>query len=308
MKVFGSLRLACAVLLMLVAGGARAGFAEIRAEFRPDPSNPMVNRFKNVTPSTGYCQHFAYYCDPRGWFSLFLPITGVPQTTGGPVPAKHADPRQGAYFKVPSHWQAITVTNEQGDSVELELRISGIGGNARHGGDVQVITGGGDYSHLWSTGRWHNAPAPCLPSGGLNGSSFHVVWFWLVPENAGVCATQAQFDLPHFLYMWLLFGYELRTPNPLSMPAGIYRGSKTYTMGPGMDFDFAIGFYPMRISLRWILSWTSTTSSKSKSPPAATVSSSNPRAAGRPGCKMAANRRASPVTRPSTCGPARRSR
>lgn len=216
----------------------QAGTAEIRAQFRPDPANPMFNQFKNITPSSGYCDHFIAFCTPRNLFSLQMPLGGLPQTTGGPVPANHSDPRQGAYWKVPSHWQTIDVVNLAGDREQVEIRISGIGGRADHGGDVNVITGGGGYEALWSTGRWHNAPSPCVPGGGLNGTSYYVVWFWLVPENASACSTRALFDLPNFNYRYIHFGYELRTPNPLTMPTGIYRGSVTYTVGPGMDFDF----------------------------------------------------------------------
>ncbi|MHA4975445.1 hypothetical protein PSH77_06130 [Pseudomonas extremorientalis] len=235
MKFLRNRHWACGLVLGLVAGSAQAGSAEVRAEFRPDPSNPMVNRFTNVTPSTGFCQHFAYYCDPRGWFSLNLPVAVY---TGGPVAANHTDPRQGVYLKIPSEWRTVSVTSDNGDTGELEVRISGIGGAASHGGDVMQITNGGGYEALWSSGRWHKAPAPCLPTGVLNGTSFWVQWLWLLPEYAGACATQALFDLPYFIYHALYFTYELRTPNPLSMPAGTYRGQQLYTVGPGMDFDF----------------------------------------------------------------------
>ena len=231
-------RFVISMVLLLVVSPVYAGNAEIRAEFRPDPSNPLVNRFKNVTPSSGYCEHFIGFCEPRGLFSLNLPIGPIIQTSGGPVQANHPDPRQGAYLKVPSEWRTVTVTNDRGDSAQLEIRISGIGGRHDLGASVVAITGGGNHEQLWSTGRWHKAPAPCLPSGGLTGSDIHIVWFWLVPENASACATQALFDIPNYFYRYVHFGYELRTPNPLTMPAGTYSGSQTYTVGPGMDFDF----------------------------------------------------------------------
>lgn len=237
-------RTAAIATLVLACVQANAGNVEVRAEFRPDPANPMVNRFKNVTPSSGYCETFIGFCEPRGLFSLNLPLGPIPQTSGGPVTANHADPRQGAYLKVPSEWRNVTVTSDQGDTAQLEVRVSGIGGRADHYGDVVVITGGGNYQHLWSTGRWSAAPAPCVATGGLNGTSYYVVWFWLVPENAGACATQARFDLPRFDYRYVHFGYELRTPNPLAMPAGTYRGSQIYTVGPGMDFDLGDNVIP----------------------------------------------------------------
>lgn len=39
-------------------------------------------------------------------------------------------------------------------------------------------------------------------------------------------------------YRHLEYGYELRTPNPLGMSAGEYRGTLSYSIGPGLDFDF----------------------------------------------------------------------
>ena len=237
-------RFLAGALLALSAAQVYAGNVEVRAEFRPNPANPMVNRFKNVTPSAGYCAYFAYFCDPRGLFSLIMPIGPARQTIGGPVLANHPDPRQGAYLKVPSDWRNVTVTNDQGDATQLEVRIAGIGGRADHYGDVVQITGGGNYTHLWSYGRWSSAPPPCQHTGGLNGTSYWVWFFWLVPENAGACATQAKFDLTQFDYAHLEFAYELRTPNPLAMPTGTYRGSHMYTVGPGMDFDFGDNVLP----------------------------------------------------------------
>lgn len=235
-------------MLALAALPVFAGNTEVRAEFRPEPSKPMVNRFNNVTPSVGYCAWFGPFCKSRGMFSLIMPLGPARQTVGGAVMANHADPRQGAYLKVPSEWRTVMVTNDHGDSAQLEVRIAGIGGRADHYGDVQEITMvdgvKGDYWTLWSYGRWSDAPPPCMPGGGLNGSSFWVQWFWLVPENAGACATQARFALRQFDYSHLEFAYELRTPNPLSTPAGTYRGSQVYTVGPRMDFDLGDNVLP----------------------------------------------------------------
>ncbi|WP_228734149.1 hypothetical protein [Pseudomonas anatoliensis] len=223
---------------------AQAGNVEVTALFRPDPTNPMVNKFTNTTPSSGYCEHFWAHCQANNLFSLTLPLGGYPVTSGKPVQANHPDPRQGAYLKTPSQWRRLSVTNESGDEASLEIRISGIGGRADHHADVVELTGGGGYNQLWSTGRWHAAPAPCVSGGGLNGTSYYVIFMWMVPENAGACATTALFDLPNFNYRYIFFGYELRTPNPLKMPTGTYRGSITYTVGPGLDFDFGDAVLP----------------------------------------------------------------
>jgi hypothetical protein len=44
-------------------------------------------------------------------------------------------------------------------------------------------------------------------------------------------------DIPWFIHSEFDYVYELRTPNPLAMSSGEYRGSLTYTTGPGGDFD-----------------------------------------------------------------------
>jgi hypothetical protein len=249
-------RYAAAMFFAAVPLVVEAGSVEVTALFRPDPGNPMVNRFKNTTPSGGYCEHFWAHCQSNDLFSLLLPLGGFPQTTGVAVPANHPDPRQGAFLKVPSEWRQLTVTNEQGDIDDLEVRISGIGGRADHYANVVELTGGGNYEHLWSTGRWHNAPFPCMSGGGLNGTSYYVVFMWMVPENAGACATTALFDLPRFEYRYLFFGYELRTPNPLKMSSGTYRGSITYGVGPGMDFDLgdSVRAHDSSVTMDFVLS------------------------------------------------------
>ncbi|WP_260845936.1 hypothetical protein [Pseudomonas azotoformans] len=234
----------CAIPAIVLAFSldAHAGRVEITADFRPDPANPMVNKFTNTTPDFGYCQNWPPYCRERNIFSLNLPMGAFPQTVGGPIAANHSDPREGAFWRVPSQWRTLTVTNQKGDTEQLEIRVSGIGGRADLGEDARIITGEPDIykavTVLWSSGRWNFAPLPCISPGGLNGNVDHVIWMWLIPEGATQCSTTARFDIPNFFYRYVQFAYELRTPNPLGMPTGVYRGSLTYTIGPGMDFDF----------------------------------------------------------------------
>ncbi|WP_236707818.1 hypothetical protein [Pseudomonas sp. Leaf48] len=225
-----------------LCGSLSAGAAstEITAVFKPDPANPMQNRFVNTTPNSQFCHHFVVLCKPRNMFSLI--VQGVPyeQTTGGPVEANHTNPRLGAYLKVPSEWRQISVVSDTpGSKPEIvEVRIAGIGGRHDLYANATDLTGGIGDSALWSIGRWSNAPSPCIGSGFITGTDYFVNFMWLVPENAGACFTQAKFAIPKFLYRYIEFAYELRTPNPLGMSTGTYRGSIPYTMGPSGDFDF----------------------------------------------------------------------
>ena len=48
----------------------------------------------------------------------------------------------------------------------------------------------------------------------------------------------SEVDIPSLSYVNFEYTYELRTPNPLGMSAGQYKGTISYTVGPHKDFDF----------------------------------------------------------------------
>ena len=103
-----------------------AATQDITAEFRPDPSNPMVNRFTNTTPQSGVCPgHMPARCEALGIFSIRT--WDINFVASGPIAANHADPRQGLMFKVPSEWRSFEVVSPKGDRKTVEMRISGIG-------------------------------------------------------------------------------------------------------------------------------------------------------------------------------------
>jgi len=78
-------------------------------------------------------------------------------------------------------------------------------------------------SDLWDF-YWNAGAPPCV------GLGYHAAWinfglfFWSVPENAGACSLTPGYDIPWLKYSYMEYGYELRTPNPLTMTAGEYRG------------------------------------------------------------------------------------
>ena len=73
-------------------------------------------------------------------------------------------------------------------------------------------------------------------------------FFWRTPTEAA-CSKQARFTIPWMSYDYLDVGYELRTPDPLGMSAGLYIGELTYTAGPGGDFDMGDNLLPDNASL-----------------------------------------------------------
>lgn len=234
-RAIAVLSLTGSLLLGLYTPSANAVVQEIRAEFVPDPTNPMLNRFVNKTPETGVCPTWMpARCKSLGIFSLRVP--GLRFNSTRPITADHADPRQGATFSVPSSWRSLEVFHSRtGESETVQMRIAGIGGRwmmARPPGvSAWARPGVGWFS------QWKNAPAPCT---GVNAGVAGVNWspfFWLVPEGAGACGRVPSVDVPWFRYDQVEYVYELRTPNPLRMSSGEYKGSLTYTTGPGMDFD-----------------------------------------------------------------------
>ncbi|TFW42956.1 hypothetical protein [Pseudomonas fluorescens] len=235
-RVFSTWVVAVLGFSSLLWGSPAVAFVqEITAMFRPNPSDANQNRFTNTTPVSGYCQSYPSQCYEM--FSIRLPITA----SGGPLEANPSDPRKTALWKVPAQWREVSVTNTQGETQTVEIRISGIGstyGLDRHaaelvGGGVPAITA---HQKLWVGSSWVNAASPCRYSGvGLLGASWYT-FFWKTPVE-GNCVKPAAYAIPLMSYSYLDIAYELRTPNPLAMSAGTYTGVLNYGIGPNQDFD-----------------------------------------------------------------------
>lgn len=238
-------RLLTLMALLLCCTRAVAFTAPITAEFRPDPSRPDANYFRNTTPVTGICAHYGYgpYCQSKGLFSINTPIIF---NSTGPINANHGSPRQGAMIQIRSGWHDLDVVPTQGGKSErLSFRVSGISSTYLTRTPVANLVGGGvsaaeAHEMLWSggaQGNWNSAPSPCVETGARAvpwGRQF--LFFWLTPVD-GTCAKTAKFDIPDLQFYALDFAYELRTPRPLGMAAGTYTGKLTLTLGPGGDID-----------------------------------------------------------------------
>lgn len=223
----------CVILgFFLWALQAQAFVQEITAEFRPDPSNPMVNRFKNTTPESGICPgHIPERCKQLGIFSIRT--DAIQFNSNGPILANHSDPRKGAMFKVPSEWRDLVVTHVTTAKTEtVQVRIAGIGGKYH-------LPSSADQSAWWNGAySWLYPSLPCQHTGYATGGNRLLLWSWITPLNIGSCEVQAVKDISNLFYETFEFSYELKTPNPLQMDAGQYVGTMTFTIGPGADFDF----------------------------------------------------------------------
>ncbi|WP_322615983.1 hypothetical protein [Pseudomonas sp. BIC9C] len=225
-----------ASLLMLLSTSANALVQDITAKFNPDPANPLKNEFVNTTPESGICPgHIPQRCRELGIFTIRT--TAFSAHSNAPILANHADVRQGAMWKVPSEWRDLQVMHTTTGEVEtVQVRIAGIG----HAWGLDRPPGVSAWAKpgiSWAD-QWQHAPSPCAGVNYLAAGSSTALFFWLVPEGAGICSRQPGTDIPRFWYSNMEYAYAIRTPNPLKMSSGQYTGSINYTMGPGADFDF----------------------------------------------------------------------
>jgi hypothetical protein len=216
-----------AAALWLWAGQAQALVQEITARFRPDPSNPMVNEFVNTTPESGICPwHIPDRCKALGIFTIRT--YELKADSKGPIVANHTSPREGAMWKVPSEWRDVQVTHrETGRTETVQMRIAGIG----HRWDSRSAgVGAWEQPGLPWSSAWRNAPPPCEGVNYLAAGQLLVLFFWIVPENAGICHRVPSVTIDRFWYSTTEYAYAMRTPKPLTMAAGEYIGSITYTL------------------------------------------------------------------------------
>ncbi|WP_224788149.1 hypothetical protein [Pseudomonas fluorescens] len=239
---------AIALMGMLLTTSALAEVVQITAKFAPDPSRPYVNEFENTTISSGFCAANPNSCKMWNMFSIGTRINFNSIT---PIRALHTE-RQGPMFSAPAAWKDVAIQDSTGrDGPNVQIRISGVGAIYQLSDRAQVLIGEeldsySAHKKLWSGGDWGISPRPCLnsPGGGtVSDLDKQYGFFWFTPR-VGVCATQAQYDIPGFSYIDLDFAYELKTPNPLKMVPGIYTGRAIYTIGPGLDFDMGDTMQP----------------------------------------------------------------
>lgn len=226
------------VLALTAALPAGAETVEISAVFRPDASAPNRNKFVNTTPESGYCLGDKPGCAALNIFSIRLPLRIDSIRPMQPS----SGPRDNPMFQVPARWRALDVTHSvTGETARVEVRIAGIGSTYYLSDTVQNLTGAtsalAGHQALWGGATWLGAPSPCLGTYVGFYSSLTYAFFWRAPVEE-VCVKTTRFTIPSMYYQYLDFAYELRTPNPLAMTAGIYSGAFTFSMGPGADFDF----------------------------------------------------------------------
>lgn len=229
---------ALGVSALLGVSSAEAANTEIRAQFRPDSSQPNKNVFTNTTPNSGYCTLDPAVCDEQNIFSIEVPVRFNSN--------RILLPGDIISLISPANWRQLTVINNETQEAEtVEVRILGMGSKFVLSDSVSNLTGERDvlkaHQKLWTTSSWVYAPSPCQYSGvGWYGPDFYR-FFWKTPREQE-CWKQTQFTIPGMRFENIDFAYELRTPNPLRMSSGVYTGSINYGMGPNVGTNsFSLG-------------------------------------------------------------------
>lgn len=186
-----------------------------------------TGRFDNTTPPGGLCSSWFATCRTRT--TVTLPITYDKKTTKGA-----ADPRDLFYVGLPAKREVDIYHDTTGESRRLTFEWTALSqrvqiashfynhplynltlsGGCREVGSVSQERPA-KVSYLWDITQ-PSAPSPC----------------W----GFGRAAPNGRVEIASVLETSLAYAMNI-TP-PFRMPSGTYRGSVTYSIGPGGDFDF----------------------------------------------------------------------
>lgn len=231
------LRMLMAMALLVGCSGAIAATMNITAEFSPSMDNPENNQFVNTTPQSGYCSAHPTECR-NGELSLDMKLSLTP-SKGLTI---NDTPRDSLYFKMPSSFRNIEVTNnETGQKEKLAFRVSAF--------SARYITPKDHGVYDWKGVSYFS-----YPTGGCGfvapgwGTTFNFGWIWKYPNVDLGCYNITSVNRPvggdNYIngVDQVSLGYELNTPNPLKMASGIYTGTLPLIVGPGGDIDFGDNF------------------------------------------------------------------
>ncbi|WIL44480.1 hypothetical protein QPJ96_21965 (plasmid) [Pantoea agglomerans] len=233
------LRILAGMVLLAASAAGMARTMEITASFSPSMDKPENNTFTNTTPQSGYCVLYPDQCKKNDTFSIKMGgITASLATSGFTA---NSEPRMGMYFKMPGAWRDVAVTNQNtGTQETVGFKISAF--SARY--NTRTAWSLADYQEAWNGLSFVYAPPPCRPSGVGVYTSISYLFMWKWPTSDVACYKTARKDLTGEPYLIddISIGYELKTPAPLKMEAGIYTGTLTLSVGPGGDIDFGDNF------------------------------------------------------------------
>lgn len=229
------LRALAGMALLAASAASMAATMDITASFTPSTDKPENNTFTNTTPQSGYCADYPSECKNNNTFSINMGgITASLATSGFTA---NSESRMGMYFKMPGAWRDVEVLNQNtGTRETVSFRANAF--SARY--NTLTNWSIAEHQQAWNGSSFVYAPSPCGYSGVgfLPSKAYKFMWKW--PVSNAACYKTAKKDLTGepYLINYTSIGYELKTPEPLKMDAGIFTGTLTLSVGPGGDIDF----------------------------------------------------------------------
>lgn len=210
------------MILPVAAPVAEAFEATISARYRGETSG----HFENTTPLAGFCRRWPADC--QGLQAVQLPIAYEKTST------KEAPDLRDRYFvKLPARRTVHVAHERTGESHPMSFEMTAVSQQVDRVDNLipastRYVRGGCSYVRALGNSRvavylWR-VRAPQAPMGCHAASSSTPV--------GGVAVSRAS-DMG--------VAYNLTMPAPDRMRPGTYRGSITYSIGPGGDFDFGSG-------------------------------------------------------------------
>lgn len=222
-RLFGLLIVLPGALLVLGSPLAGAAQATISARYQGGTDG----HFENTTPPAGFCNSWGGTCE--GMETVGLPI-GFAKTSIHEAP----DPRDHFYVKLPGARKVQVVHQLSGETHEVTFEITAFG-QAYHVRSLNLSpTGSADVR------------GGCQFIGGEVDEPDYIqgAFLWSVrnPSNPQPCSSSAPYgtagDVRVTDFSQTGIAYRLFLPPPRRLGQGLYRGSVTYRIGPGGDFDF----------------------------------------------------------------------
>lgn len=212
-----------ALVGMLMPGYAPAIEMTMVMQYRGEASG----RFRSVTKSDEYCAVWPTSCANSSYYVADLPLKYEKRWTN-----RAPDLRDRWYIKIPAA-RKVDVVSESGHSYTLDFSFRALS-------QVVVRTSATGYPPV--TPHPQNGCSAITSVHDRSRSRF--IWELKDPQSAAPCYNfETNFFEEESDGRVDMFGarYMLVMPRPIGMPQGIYRGSLTYSIGPGGDFDFGTG-------------------------------------------------------------------
>jgi hypothetical protein len=229
------------------AGVACAADVDIDFDFVPDTGAPYNKKFTNKSPNTGICAEHPDKCAAPHTGSSKVNV----QFVSGSIYFFRDNTIQ---FKIPPP-KRIWVKNTKGKEYPVNVHIRGVG--ARYDlSPATVLSRTGKnppegHKSLWAGGWFEDINAPCRAAPGLDSGMSMVFYsfFWFGPGGA-VCGKKTKYSLPRLYLDSMNFIYELETPSPYEMDAGIYEGLTDYNVASEFDPGYFLKPDQSTISLK----------------------------------------------------------